>query len=77
MQIFSKLNNLKVGTKLLFVFLAIGIVAIGAIGTIGYNTAKNSLEEEAFNKLTAVREMKASQIEAYFQQIRDQGYNLF
>jgi serine phosphatase RsbU (regulator of sigma subunit) len=42
------------------------------IGMISYNKAKKSLEQESFNRLTAVREMKANQIEDYFAQIRDQ-----
>jgi serine phosphatase RsbU (regulator of sigma subunit) len=36
---------------------------------ISYNSGKESLEKESFNKLTAVREMKAGQIEDYFGQL--------
>jgi methyl-accepting chemotaxis protein len=48
------------------------LVPILIIGWISYDKGKSSLEAEAFNRLTAVREMKASQIDAYFGQIHDQ-----
>ena len=65
-------KKLKIGSKILSMFSAIAIVAVGITAYFAYRTAKNSLEEESFNKLTAVREMKANQIEDYFQQITDQ-----
>jgi len=37
-----------------------------------YADGKSALEKQAFAKLTAVREMKASHVEAYFQNIRRQ-----
>lgn len=42
------------------------------ISFLAYFKGKNSLEEESFNRLTAVREMKATQIEDYFGDIRNQ-----
>ena len=42
------------------------------VGIISYRQAKTAFEKEAFNKLTAVREMKANQITNYFQEIKDQ-----
>ncbi|MEO9533599.1 MAG: SpoIIE family protein phosphatase [Crocinitomicaceae bacterium] len=39
---------------------------------MSYIKGKNSLREESFNRLTAVREMKASQIEDYFNDITNQ-----
>ena len=73
MWLMKKFNDLKIGIKLLMAFLVVGVIAISAIGYVGYSTAKNSLSAESFNKLTAVREMKGSQIEDYFQQIRNQS----
>ena len=72
MWIVKKFYDLKVGYKLLIAFLIVGLAAIGAISYVGYSTARESLQKESFNKLTAVREIKASQIEDYFQQIRNQ-----
>ena len=57
---------------MLLLLSSVTIIAIGINGYIGYSTAKTSLETESFNKLTAVREMKANQVEDYFQQISDQ-----
>ncbi len=60
------------GTKIVVLALLSGIAAVVTIGYLSYATAKASLLEEQYNKLTALRETKASQIEDYFHQIRDQ-----
>jgi len=65
------LQNLKISTKLLIVLSSISIIAVAIYGYIGYNIGYNILEKETFNKLTAIREMKANQIEQHFQQITD------
>ncbi len=64
--------NMKIGFKILAVFLILGAGAISVIGYISYDIAGSSLKTESFNKLTAAREMKAEQIESYFQEIRKQ-----
>jgi len=46
------------------------------IGYISYNNARKSLEQQSFNKLTAVREAKADQIHDYFKNIQDQLQDL-
>lgn len=63
---------MKIGLKLTVLFFTIAFSSISIIGFLSYDKAKRSLEEESFNRLTAVREMKAAQIEDYFQEIRDQ-----
>jgi serine phosphatase RsbU (regulator of sigma subunit) len=65
-------RNLKLGSKILITFLAIAVVMVGSTGYFAYSTGKTALEKSSFNKLTAVREMKAGQIEDYFRQITDQ-----
>ncbi|HEY6162013.1 MAG TPA: SpoIIE family protein phosphatase [Bacteroidia bacterium] len=60
---------MKIGLKLTLSFFAIAFLACLIIGILSYRTASDSLEKESFNKLTAVREMKAGQIEDYFGQI--------
>ncbi|MFT5375784.1 MAG: methyl-accepting chemotaxis protein [Candidatus Latescibacterota bacterium] len=65
-------SSLKIGTKILIMLSAIAILAVGISGYVGYNIAQKSIEKESFSKLTAVREMKANQIEDYFQQISSQ-----
>ncbi len=63
---------MKIGPKLTLTFFSIALASILIIGVISYKKAKTSLEEESFNRLTAVREMKADQIEDYFSIIKDQ-----
>lgn len=53
-------------------FFVIAFLSITIIGFLSYFKGKNSLEEESFNRLTAVREMKANQIEDYFKSIHNQ-----
>ncbi len=63
---------MKIGLKLTILFFTIAFLSISIIGWLAYDQATVSLQEESFNRLTAVREMKAAQIEDYFQEIRDQ-----
>ena len=65
-------KKLKIGTKILIILSFVATMAVGIDGYIEYYTARSSLEEESFNNLTAIREMKANQIEDYFQQIINQ-----
>lgn len=64
--------NFKISTKVLISFIAIAIISLSVMGFLAFTIGTQSLEREAFNKLTAVREMKASQVEDYFQFISDQ-----
>ncbi len=70
------LRNLKIRTKIRIAFAFIAIAAVSVIGYLAYSSGKSAHEEEAFKKLTAIREMKAGQIEAYFQLISDQVITL-
>ena len=69
-------RNLRIGSKILTILILVAGSAVGISGFISYQIARNSLEAESFNKLTAVREMKAGQIEDYFQLISDQIVSL-
>ena len=70
------LRNLKIRTKIRIAFAFIAIAAVSVVGYLAYSSGKSAHEEEAFKKLTAIREMKAGQIEAYFQLISDQVITL-
>jgi serine phosphatase RsbU (regulator of sigma subunit) len=70
--IIKTFNNLKINLKLTIAFFFIAFFSILVIGFLSYFKGKNSLEEESFKMLTAVREMKASQIEDYFDDISNQ-----
>ncbi len=63
---------MKIGVKLTAAFFIIAFLSMMVIGIVSYTRGKQSLEQESFNKLTAVREMKATQIEDYFKLINDQ-----
>ena len=67
---------MSIKIKLLLILSSVGVLAAGISGLIGYRSAKVSLEEESFDKLTAVREMKADQVEDYIRIIRDQVMTL-
>ena len=62
----------SIRSKILLVLCAAAILSAGTIALFGYRTARRALEEQSFNMLTAVREMKAAEIESYFQNIVDQ-----
>ena len=65
-------ERLKIGTNILFVTGGIVFTVILAISIVSDITARQGFEKEAFRRLTAVREMKAQQIEDYFQLISRQ-----
>ncbi len=64
--------NLKVGNKVLVAFLSASLLAILSVAIVSYDVSQTALQQESFNKLTAVREIKATQIEDYYVSIRDQ-----
>jgi serine phosphatase RsbU (regulator of sigma subunit) len=63
---------MKIGVKITFTFFLIAFLSMTVIGIISYLRAKQSLENQSFDELTAIREMKATQIEDYFQIIQDE-----
>ena len=66
------MGRFTIGTKVLLLSLFVAVVAIITTLLISISSARQTLEQEAFNKLTAVREMKAVHIEDYFQSINHQ-----
>ncbi|MDA9983402.1 cache and HAMP domain-containing protein, partial [Gammaproteobacteria bacterium] len=65
-------KNLKIGTKILFVTVSMVAVVIIVSALISDISTREALEKDTFNRLTAVRAMKAQQVEDYFQQIKNQ-----
>ncbi|MFI5250843.1 MAG: histidine kinase [Bacteroidota bacterium] len=63
-------------TKLQISFLLIVLLAITVTGWQAFVNARSALETITFDKLTSIRETKGRQIEAYFQQIRNQALTL-
>ena len=67
-----KIRNFPIGTKVLLAFVSITFLAIMLIAYISYFSAKESLQQTIFNQLVSVREIKATQIERYFDFINRQ-----
>ena len=67
---------MKIGLKIGLAFFLLAAISMFVIGYISYDTAKESLQKQSFNKLTAVRETKADQIQDYFKNIQDQLQDL-
>jgi len=65
-------RSLKINIKLLLILSTTAILAVGIIGYIGYMTAWNAIEEEAFSKLKAVRKIKKNQLIDLFQDFENQ-----
>jgi serine phosphatase RsbU (regulator of sigma subunit) len=63
---------MKIGLKITLTFFLIVFLSMAIISGISYLRAKESLEKQTYEELTAVREMKAAQIEDYFKIITDQ-----
>ena len=62
----------SIRTKLLLIFLLIGILSIVTTGVLFYLNTKSTLKKVYFNQLTSIRETKRRQIETYFDQVRKQ-----
>ena len=59
-------KDLKIKTKLISVFVAIGLVSVSIVGYLGYHDAQESVKKSTSDLLTALREVKKGQIEGYF-----------
>lgn len=67
-----KIRNLKIGSKVLLALVSVTFIAIMAIAYTSYFTAKNFLQKAIFNQLISTREIKATQLESYFDLINRQ-----
>ena len=62
-------KNMKLSAKMITLFLLVGVIPAGVIGTIALVTATKDMKDQkkvTFGTLTAVREVKKRQIEQYF-----------
>jgi uncharacterized protein YjbI with pentapeptide repeats len=69
-------KNLKIGSKILIAFTFITTVTGGVSGYISFSIARTSMRQVSFNKLTAVREMKANLVDANLVDANLAGANL-
>jgi class 3 adenylate cyclase len=58
--------------KLFAILLLLGAVAVLITGVLGYIQARDALERAIFDQLTAARQTKAHQVEAYFRTVRSE-----
>ena len=63
---------MKLGPKLLMVFLAVGIIPMGVVAYFSMSTGSESLSKQAFAQLERVRDIKRQAVSDYFQLVSDQ-----
>ena len=56
-------GRLKIGTKILFVTVGLLLLVIVLVSLDSDLSSRSAMEQDTFSKLTAVREMKAQQVE--------------
>lgn len=61
------LKNMKLGPKLIAVFLLVGSIPLAVLGTVSLIESSNALSNQAFGQLSSVRAIKKSQVETYFE----------
>ncbi len=66
------LKNLKINTKLIAIFLLIGVIPLATIGILSLNRAQSALSKRTVEQFVSLREVKTRQIEDYINQIRRQ-----
>ena len=59
-------KNMKLGTKLLLAFLAVGVIPFAFVGLTSLMESSEALNKQAYGQLEAVRGIKKNQIENYF-----------
>ena len=63
------LKNFKLGTRLIILFLIVGVAPFSVIGLLALSKASNSLEQQAGAQMRSVLQIKKERIEAYFRTI--------
>ncbi|MCO4755048.1 MAG: hypothetical protein KC478_11245, partial [Bacteriovoracaceae bacterium] len=66
------MKNFSFKTKLILAFCLSGLIPLGSVGYYAYQKSSESLQEEAVNKLVAVRNIKGEAVKRYFNSIADQ-----
>lgn len=66
------LQDIKIFWKIFVALLCIGVVTAVTYGTLSFFIGFKTIENEAFHKLTAIRQAKASHVEHEMREIRNQ-----
>jgi methyl-accepting chemotaxis protein len=61
-----KFKRITLTDKFVLLFIAMGVVAAGAVSVATYYQAKSALTDRTFNQLTSVKSVKKRQIETFF-----------
>ncbi len=64
------MKKMKLSTKLLVSFLAVGVVPATLIGLISLKKSSSALEKQSYNQLIGMRDIKKTQIENFFEERR-------
>ncbi|MGI3187447.1 response regulator [Nioella aestuarii] len=64
--------GLTIGTKLAAISIVISMAAVCVAAVLAGYSSNEALKRAAFERLTAVRELKAQQIESYFSQVENE-----
>ena len=65
------MKKMTLKTRLLILFLLVGMIPFGLISTIAYCVCGSALENEAVNRLVTARDMAKARVEGMFDQYRD------
>jgi len=63
-----KIANMKMITKFMIAFLAVGLIPFAAMGIIATMKSTTALEKQGYAELIAIRQLKKNQVMDYFQQ---------
>ncbi len=66
------MRDRSIRVRLLVVFAIVALVSVGTVVFVANRLGSVTLEQQAFDRLTSVRELKGQQVERYFRTIRDQ-----
>jgi HAMP domain-containing protein/anti-anti-sigma regulatory factor len=62
----------SIGMRLMIAMAFVTLAAVVAVGWLAFSSSRTALERKSFDKLVAVRELKADQVSSFFNTIRDQ-----
>ncbi|MEZ5334300.1 MAG: methyl-accepting chemotaxis protein [Methanolobus sp.] len=65
---------MNIERKLIAIMLALSLIPLLLVSAISYSQASVALQEDAFEKLTAIKAIKTNQIEDYFDQKKSEVY---
>ena len=67
-----KLRSIGLGTKIISCFIAVGLVPFVGFALLGWHLTEEALQEESFKKISAIRDLKAKEVQEYFTEIDKQ-----